>query len=52
MTSVGREREEGGRDPLLPATLFARLLPSPHRISFAQKRRMTCVREERRNRGV
>lgn len=34
--SVGREREEGGRDPLpaaLPASLFARLLASPHRIS-------------------
>lgn len=32
MTRVGREREEGGRDPLpaaLPASLFARLLASP-----------------------
>lgn len=32
MTSVGREREEGGRDPLpaaLPASLFTRLSP-PH----------------------
>lgn len=33
MTSVGREREEGGRDPLpaaLPASLFTLGLSSPH----------------------
>lgn len=42
--------EEGGRDPL-PGTPCLPFCSPPRRI-HAQKRRMTCVREERRNRGV